>query len=228
MKLSNHSRSALKGTVIAALLLPLTALAQPDQHRPPGSATSVEPKPGQSQSNTLSTPTDRSQQAPQYGVSVTATDSPGLQRVSEKELKQQLTADRLIGKKVKDRSGETIGKVKDIGLGEAVGSAAGARYSATTTPGRSTSSASIGDARTRSTAGSTPSASTSTTTSATGNTHAAMGEVKVFIEVDDADAIVAVRASELRFDEQKDEVTLQRSKQEITQFAERKYDRPSE
>jgi hypothetical protein len=46
----------------------------------------------------------------------TAASSAGIERISEEQVEQRLTASALIGTRVVDREGQEIGKVKDIGL----------------------------------------------------------------------------------------------------------------
>lgn len=173
-----------------------------------------------------------------------------LQRISEDELENRVTASNLIGKTVKDQTGETIGEVKDINLTQALqggssnlyGSTTGSSSGLASVSGDVNSSGVSGTARVgdRTATGSINSSGVSGTTGRTGTSSATgssdlaqtsrnlatsaasmldQGDVQVIIEVEDADAFVAVPASELRYDQSSEELTIQRSLSELQRVA---------
>lgn len=153
-----------------------------------------------------------------------------VQRVEQAELETRVTAKDLIGKQVKDRNGEAVGKVKDIGLDFAFSGSGAARsyQSSTASPGGAQGtvgiSGSAGSARIGAETpigGSTGAASADVASSGTATAGSSLmqGDVSVFIEVEGEDAMVSVPASELSFDHTQDELTLQRSSGEIMRIA---------
>ena len=130
--------------------------------------------------------------------------------IKKDKLDQKLTAENVIGKKVVDREGQTVGKVKDIGLGAALQEASGSTYassstSATTTPG---------------TTSSTP----SSTTGAGAMTGRPSGmqsqQVNLYVELDndlglEGDDLAAIPASSVQFDSTKKELKLQIASSEL-------------
>ncbi len=126
-------------------------------------------------------------------------------RITEDKLKaEKRTAEHLMGKKIVDRDGQTIGKIKDVGLSSVLHDASSSQVAATT--------------------GSSPSASA--TIGAGGmtgrSTTGMMGQeqVQLYVELDDAvglkgDDLAVIPASSLQYDSQKQELKLQISRSEF-------------
>lgn len=133
--MKTHKLSSL---IAFGALLPLSAWGQAseetaekpgadarDTHTPSG-AGSIEKRPGHNsphynspserqRSNNMSTQPSQGGAATTQGLGQGMSDQQ-IQRVSSDQLEQRVTASSLMGKKVVDREGQEIGKVKDIGL----------------------------------------------------------------------------------------------------------------
>lgn len=122
-----------------------------------------------------------------------------IQRVSESQLDGKVTADRLKGKKVVGRDGQKVGEVKHVGLSQAIGQSNQDRPDV----GRSsmsTASSANADYASRSTSGS--------------------GKAMLYIEVDNdvsdtGDDLVSIPVSDAQFDQSRDEVKLQVTRQDL-------------
>lgn len=134
-------------------------------------------------------------------------------RIKEDKLKdEKRTAEHLMGKKIVDREGQTIGEIKDIGLSSVLHDDSSSQVAGTTgTSGTSSSSTS-------------PSASATIGAGAmTGR--AAMGmmgqeQVQLYVKLDNAvglkgDDLAVIPASSLRYDSSKQELKLQISRSEF-------------
>lgn len=95
-----------------------------DQYGTSGSSGSMS---GAGQSGTTGTTSSSSRWTSTGSMS----GSGNIQRVAEDELENHVTASNLIGKTVKDRSGQEIGEVKDIGLTAALGGSGASVYGST-------------------------------------------------------------------------------------------------
>lgn len=161
--------------VAGSLVLPIGALAQSGTST--GANTNV-PRSATSQMHTEN--------------HASATQGHDVKRVSADKLKDKITAERLKGKKVVDRDGQKIGKVKHVGLSQALRDSDTDRSN---TGSMNISVAGIGSA-------------------------SAGSQVNLYIELDDAvgvdgNDLASIPASNVRFDKDSDELKLQIGRQEF-------------
>ncbi len=224
-------------TLLASSLIPLSALAQTGATGTSGvTGNSRSSDPSQSQSTSQSGSMSRDSQSTtsstsrqqggqnqsirQQGMqsSSSSLHAQNIKQVSEDQLKHQTTADKIIGAKVVDRSGQKIGKVKDVGLSQAMQSSSSAtgqssdRYSASGSVGGVSASGSVGTGGTSRSIGS-----------------ASLGQsnqINVIVELDSdvgvsGNRLAAIPASSLQFDSEKEELTLQLDRQELSSILQR-------
>jgi hypothetical protein len=138
--------------------------------------------------------------------------------IKEDILDKKLTAENVIGKKVVDRDGKTVGKVKDIGLQAAFQETSGSTYASSTTSGSSSSTTS------RSIPSSTTTSPTPSSTGAGAMTGRPSGmqsqQVSLYVELDndlglEGDDLAAIPASSVQFDSTKKELRLQIASSEL-------------
>ncbi len=213
MNTKNTLTSLIAG---AALLLPAGAFAQAGsdtsgasgasrQYQGSTSATQDTSAQGQQSSSQgrLGSSSDPYSSSSQHGMSgsqhaSTHSSSASIKRVSQDQLKDRVTAESLKGKKVVDRNGQKVGKVKDVGLSDALSGG-----QSTASIGSSQSSG-IGQSST--TVSGLPSQSQS-------------GSVNILVELDDAvgegSELASIPASSLEFDRQNDQLKLDMGSQEL-------------
>lgn len=140
-----------------------------------------------------------------------SSQSQQIERVSEDQLKNMVTADQLKGMKVVDRNGQKVGKVKHVGLSEPTAQTdqfrAGASSSAGSASGSLTASGSAPQSAGRSASQSSQNSRNS-------------GQATLYIELDnevraDGDDLASIPVSDVSFDQNKDEVKLQISRQDL-------------
>jgi hypothetical protein len=135
-------------------------------------------------------------------------------RIKEAKLKdEKRTAEHLMGKKIVDRDGQTIGEIKDIGLSSVLHDDSSGQVAGT--PGTSGAS---------STGSTSPSASATVGAGAmTGRTTMGMmgqDQVQLYVKLDNAvglkgDDLAVIPASSVRYDSSKQELKLQISRSEL-------------
>jgi len=141
-------------------------------------------------------------------------------RINEDKLKdEKRTAEHLIGKKIVDRDGQTIGEIKDIGLSSVLQDDSSSQVAGTTGTTGTTGTSST------STSSTSPSASASVGAGAmTGRASMGMGmgqeKVQLYVELDDdvgveGDDLAVIPASSVRYDSSKQELKLQISRSEL-------------
>lgn len=177
--------------VAGSLLLPISALAQS------GTSTGSNPNrsnQGQHQGSNANSGSGQNQTSNSRQTGMHASMSGDVKRVSEDKMEDKITAEHLQGKKLVDRDGQKIGEVKHVGLSQVLRdsgkdrSGAGSMNVSASLPGIGSASA--------------------------GN------QVNLYIELDDevgleGDDLASIPASQVRFDKDKDELTLQIGRQEF-------------
>lgn len=140
--------------------------------------------------------------------------------VSEDKLKEEkMTADNLMGKKILDRDGETVGTVKDIGLGTTMHGAKGSYSSTQSYSGSSSATSGADSSRTR--PSDVPSR-TGTTTAGTMSDVSAYQNAQpiLYVKLDGkldikGDHLAAIPASQVRFESDKKALTMQLARSEL-------------